>query len=96
MSTIIETNGQQAQHRDFAKIVRASDGRQVLFYVEDEGGDYKFHQIVEMDICMADMAIGFADVDEEIQEAKAYALLECADTEMAEKLIETIKKMLDC
>ena len=79
--------------RDFAKIVRASNGLQVLFYVELDGGDYKAHQVVTMSDAQVDLAVGFDGDDEDANERKAYAMLDALGVEHADQLIAHVAKM---
>lgn len=51
--------------QEFAKIVVASDGAQVLFYCSsDERGSPQVRQITEVDGMIIEMNIAFADDDE--------------------------------
>lgn len=79
--------------RDFAKIVRASSGLQVLFYVEPDGGDYKVHQVVTLRDAQADLAVVFAGDDEDANERKAYAMFDALGVEHADKLIAHVVEM---
>lgn len=83
------------QPRDFAKIVRATDGRQVLYYVEPEGGDYFLHQVVQFDGYQADMKIGFNSQDEDKNEAAAFAAFDLMAQQQADNCIAIVQKMMD-
>lgn len=71
----------------FARIIESSDGRQVLIYVEPEGGDYSLHQIADYEGYQADMKIGFTSPDEDANERKAYAALGAYSQEHADQVV---------
>lgn len=73
--------------KDFAKILRAPDGRQVLYYVEPDGDDYQVHQVMYVDFGMVDAKITFNKGDAERNEASAYRFFESAREEMAGRLV---------
>lgn len=75
---------------EFAKIVTASNGQQVLYFVEPQGGTYKLHQIFNFDEGQADLVAGFEGEDEDENERLAYAALEKVDQAFADRAIATI------
>ena len=79
---------------DFAKIVRATDGRQVLYYVEPQDGDYTLHQVVMFEGYSADVKIGFTSADEEKNQWSAYATLEIISQQSADNIIEIVQNMM--
>jgi hypothetical protein len=81
-------------HKDFARIIKSSDGRQVLFYVEPDGGDYVLHQIATHDEFQADIGIGFTGSDADLNEKRAYLTLEAMDQASADKAIQVVKKLM--
>jgi hypothetical protein len=66
----------------------------VLFYVEPDGGDYFFHQVVNHDGFQADLKIGFTSPDEDENERRAYAVLDAVDQNSADKVISIIEEMM--
>lgn len=84
-----------SEHKDFAKIVRASDGRQVLFFVEPYGGEYHFHQVTNHDGFQADLKVGFTSADDEKNERGAMAMFDSANQERADKVIKVIAGMME-
>lgn len=80
--------------RDFAKIVRASDGRQVLFYVEPSGGDYKLNQVADHGGFMATMTRDFTHEDAELNERGAYSMLERVGQKEADALIAEVTNLM--
>jgi len=85
---------EDSPHKDFAKIVRASDGRQVLFYVEPDGGDYELHTISLHDGYQADLGIGFQSDNADLNERNAYKALNAADQVSADKAIQAVIEMM--
>lgn len=79
---------------DFAKLVRASDGRLVLFYVEPFGGEYKLHQLANHDGFQADLAISFTSEDEDKNERLAYGALGVMNRESADKVLQIVSEMM--
>jgi len=80
--------------RDFAKIVRATDGRQVLFYVEPEGGDYKLHQIADHGGFLADLTLGFCSPDADENERRARLALGAVTTRSADVVVAEVEKIM--
>ena len=80
---------------DFAKIVRATDGRQVLYYVNPQDGDYILHQVVMFDDYSADVKIGFTSSDEEKNRRSAYAALEIISQQPADNIIKIVQDMME-
>ena len=80
--------------RDFAKIVRASDGRQVLFYVEPKGGDYSLNQMADHGGFMATMTLDFSSEDAELNERGAYSALERVGQKEADALIAEVQNLM--
>lgn len=79
---------------DFAKIVRASCGAQVLFYVEPDSGDCRLHQVVNMDGAQADLSIGFESGDEDKNEQLAFEALDRVSVAHADEIIAYMKATL--
>lgn len=84
-----------SEHNDFAKIVRASDGRQVLFYVEPEGGDYRIHQVVNYNGIQADLNVGFFSEDEDKNKRGAMTMFDSSNQERADNVIKAIAGMME-
>lgn len=80
--------------RDFAKIVRASDGRQVLFYVEPSGGDYKLNQVADHGGFMATITLDFSHEDTDLNERGAYSALERVGQKEADVLIAEVQNLM--
>lgn len=81
-------------NKNFARIILSTDGRQVLFYVEPDGGDYFLHQVANHEGFQADIKIGFTSEDEDENERRAYAVLEAVDQNSADKVISIISGMM--
>jgi len=81
-------------NKNFTRIIQATDGRQVLFYIEPEGGDYLLHQVANHEGFQADMKIGFTSNDEDENERRAYAVLEAVDQASADKVVSLIAEMI--
>lgn len=79
--------------RDFAKIVRASCGAQVLFFVEPDGGDYKVHQVVNVQGAQADLCMGFSNEDADENERLAYKMIDGLGVETADMLIAHVAEV---
>jgi hypothetical protein len=82
-------------HNDFAKIIRASDGRQVLFFVEPSGGDYLVHQVTNHDGFQADLKFGFTSDDADKNERLAMAMFDRSNQERADNVIKAIAEMME-
>ena len=82
------------QRRDFAKILRASDGRQVILFVEPDGGDYKLNVAAHFTGGMAMTSLCFQFPDEENNEATAFNALDGYCVEHADQFVVELKKML--
>ena len=80
---------------DFAKIVRSTDGRQVLYYVEPNEGYFFLHQVIPCEGFQADMKIGFTAPDEDENERRAFVAFEAIGVEQADKAIAMIEQMMD-
>ena len=80
---------------DFAKIIRASDGRQVLFFVEPAGGDYHVHQVINHDGFQADLKFGFTSNDADKNEREAMAMFDSSNQERADNVIKAIAGMME-
>lgn len=76
--------------RDFAKIVAASDGRQVLFYIDPNGGDYVLHQIANYDGLQADMRLEFASEDKDENERRVRAAFDAMNQEAADRCVAIV------
>ena len=81
-------------NKEFARIISATDGRQVLFYVEPEGGDFIVHQVANHEEYQADLKLGFTSPDEDENERRAYAMLRAVDSASADKVIQIIAEMM--
>ena len=79
--------------RDFAKIVRATNGLQVLFFVEPDGGAYKLHQVVSLQDAQVDFAVGFDSPDEDANERVAFKALAGVGVEHADKVFAHVLDM---
>jgi len=79
--------------RDFAKIIRASDGRQVIVFVELDDGDYQLKIATHFDGVMVMAGLGFDSANEERNEQAAYALLAAWGLEQADKWLAGVEKM---
>lgn len=84
-----------SQQNDFAKIIRATDGRQVLFYVEPAGGDYHVHQVTNHDGFQADLKFGFASDDADKNERGAMGMFDSSNQERADNVIKAIAEMME-
>lgn len=80
--------------KKFAKIIAASDGRQVLFYVAKSGGSFVVHQIVNIDGSIADLERVFDLPSSGDNECLAYAALDVADQSSADKIISSITEII--
>ena len=83
-----------SQQNDFAKIIRATDGRQVLFYVEPAGGDYHVHQVANHDGFQADLTIGFTYDNEEKNERLARAMFNSLGQDNSNQVIQVVERMV--
>ena len=81
--------------KDFAKIIRATDGRQVLYYVEPEGGEYTLHQVIPFDGYQVDMKMGFASPDADKNEKSVFKAFDRMGQKQADYGIATMLGMLD-
>lgn len=80
-------------NRDFAKIVRASCGIQVLFFVEPAEDVCNLHQVINLNDAQVDIALGFvnsSDADE--RERRAFTMLDGVGVEHADKLVAYVMK----
>lgn len=75
-------------NRDFAKIVRASCGAQVLFFVERGEDVCKLHQVINTKDAQLDFAIEFNSSDEQ----RAFAILDGIVVGRADNLVEYVLK----
>ena len=73
--------------RDFAKIVRASCGAQVLFFVEPDGDAYKLHQVMNLMDAQVDFAVGFDSPDADANERLAFKALDSIGVEYADMVV---------
>jgi hypothetical protein len=81
--------------RDFARILRATDGRQALYYVEPDGGDYKVHCVASLDGAQADLVACFTSDNADANEFKAFAMLEALTEPLsADRLYGQLEKMM--
>lgn len=81
-------------NNQFARIIDSSDGRQVLFYVEPEGGDFLLHQVSNHEGFQADLKIGFTSPDEDENERRAFAALNAVNQVSADKVISILAEMI--
>ena len=79
--------------RDFAKIVRATNGQQVLFFVEPDGNAYKLHQIMNLTDAQVDFAVGFDSSDADANERVAFKALDDIGVEHADKVVTHVLQM---
>jgi hypothetical protein len=78
---------------DFAKIVRASDGAQVLFYKDSDGDGPALQQVTEVEGVAGAFSFGFTDDDEGYD--KRDAAFEKAGVEEADALRALVAKALE-
>ena len=76
--------------RKFAAIAEASNGQQVLFFIESDGDQFSLHQIAEFDVGQIDLKITLSSDDEDA----VYALVDSFGTERADKVLVEISKLL--
>ena len=81
--------------KDFAKIIRATDGRQVLYYVSPEGGEYTLHQVIPFDGYQVDMKMGFASPDADKNEESAFKAFDLMEQQQADNGIAIVLDMLE-
>lgn len=79
--------------RDFAKIIRASCGAQVLFYVEPDGDACRLHQVVNTEDVQADLAAVFDSDDADENERKAFKALDGVGVDRADKVVAHVLEM---
>lgn len=80
--------------RDFARLHRTKDGRQVLIYVAPEGGDYVLHQLISIEGDLADVKLHFKSSDEAENERRAFVVFDAYTDDSAEKVAEIIDEAL--
>lgn len=84
---------------DFAKTVRAQNGRQILVYLERKGDNVLLHQLInfyELDNSpIKDVGIMFSNKDYLKNENDSDILYNQIDTEYANKLLINIKKAIE-
>lgn len=69
---------------DFCKIAKTKDGRQVLFYVEGDNGEYILHQIINFKDVKVDLKIKFTKPDEDENERLTHSALAKVNDEIVE------------
>ena len=79
--------------RDFAKIVRASCGAQVLFFVEPDGHAFKLHQVMNLKGAQVDFAVGFDSPDADANERVAFKALDGIGVDHADNVVAHILEM---
>lgn len=79
--------------QDFAKIVRATNGQQVLFYVEPDGDAYKLHQVMNLMDAQVDFAVGFDSPDADANERLAFKVLDGVGVERADMVAAHVLEM---
>ena len=79
--------------RDFAKIVRTTNGNQVLFYVDPDGGAYKLHQVMSLKDAQVDFAVGFDSPEADANERAAFKALGGIGVEYADKVLAHVLEM---
>jgi len=75
---------------EFAKIILTKDGQQVLFYVEPDGNDYVFNQIINHEAGVINVRFVFNKPSYEDNANNAYAYLERVNADVAEKIVEKV------
>lgn len=81
-------------NKRFARIIESSDGRQVLFYVEPDGGDFLLHQVANHEFFQVDVKIEFTSKDEDENKRCAYIALDAVDQVSADKVVSLISEMM--
>lgn len=79
--------------QDFAKIVRATNGQQVLFFVEPDGDAYKLHQVMNLMDAQVDFAVGFDSPDADANERLAFKALDGVGVEHADMVAAHVLEM---
>jgi len=79
--------------RKFASIATASDGRQVLFYVEPDGEGVIMHQVAQFDGGQIDLKLSLVNLSDE-QEQAVYGLVDTFGMERADKALAEIERQL--
>ena len=77
--------------RKFAAVHDASDGRQVLFYIEPDGDRFILHQVIESDLGQVDVKVSVKVGDEDA----LYELVGSFDQERADKVAAEVEKLLE-
>lgn len=77
--------------RKFAAVETASDGRQVLFFIEPEGDRFIMHQVIETDLGQVDLKVNLKVGDEDA----LYDLVTTFDRERADKVVTEVARLLD-
>jgi len=77
--------------RKFAAVAEASDGRQVLFYIEPEGDRFIMHQVLESDLGQIDLKVTLKVGDEDA----LYSLVTTFDRERADKVVAEVTKIFE-
>ena len=79
--------------RDFAKIVRTTNGQQVLFFVEPDGDAYKLHQVMNLMDAQVDFAVAFDSPDADANERVAFKALDGVGVEHADMAVAHVLEM---
>jgi hypothetical protein len=77
--------------RKFAAIGEASDGRQVLFYIEPDGDDFIMHQVCETELGQVDLKVKLKVGNEDA----LYDLVTSFDSERADRVVAEVAKLLE-
>lgn len=72
---------------DFAKIVRSSDGRQVLFFIEQSGTDFILNQIAQVPAGAINVKLEFGSRSKQANEYQATVALNSAGQDQADRVI---------
>lgn len=82
---------------DFAKIVRTSDGKQVLFYIEPDGDTYVLHQVLNIEGGQADAKLVFDNTEGDVERnwAAANDALQLCDEARADQLRKTVSELFE-
>ncbi len=85
---------QNKERKDFARIVRASNGQQVLFFVDNDAEEEcdVLHQIAHFDGFSVDMKMQATEKGTE--KGSAYKWLEEVDVKWADALIREVETMM--
>ena len=83
---------------DFAKVVRASDGAQVLFYTRPDGDDHELNCVTSYKGTLSETCLGFEDVEGKTSEEIAREAFEKAVADpdrFRDKAVETLSGLTE-